>query len=95
MIEDISERLLREFAKRLQASLAEQPATDGDGATAAAAEAEPVNEPEEPTEPETKPEEPEAKVDEPESKADEPESKADKADEPESKADEPAEPILP
>ncbi len=95
MIEDISERLLREFAQRLQASLAEQPATDGDGATAAAAEAEPVNEPEEPTEPETKPEEPEAKVDEPESKADEPESKADKADEPESKADEPAEPILP
>ena len=88
MIEDISERLLREFAQRLQASLAEQPATVGDGATAAAAEAEPVNEPEEPTEPETKPEEPEAK-------AEEADSKADEADEPESKADEPAEPILP
>jgi carbon monoxide dehydrogenase subunit G len=39
MIEDISERLLREFAKRLQSSLAAQPETDAAPAAAAAAEA--------------------------------------------------------
>lgn len=76
MIEDISERLLREFAQRLQASLAEEPAAEakapeaaaGDGkapedaaAPAAEASAEPAAEAT-PADSEAKPEEPETRT---------------------------------
>jgi uncharacterized protein len=69
MIEDISERLLREFAQRLQASLAEEPAAAGAATAASATEAEPTKEAAQttqstPAEPEPTPAQPEAKADE-------------------------------
>jgi carbon monoxide dehydrogenase subunit G len=103
MIEDISERLLREFAQRLQASLTDEPAKGPDEAPEPEAAAEPAAPAPDakPEEPEPKPEEPEPKAEEPEPKAEEPEPKAEepepKPEEPEPKAEapEPAEPILP
>jgi hypothetical protein len=59
MIEDISERLLREFAQRLQASLTDEPAKDADEAPEPEAAAEPAA-----PEPEPKAEEPEPKAEE-------------------------------
>ncbi len=82
MIEDISERLLREFAQRLQASLTDEPAKGPDEAPEPEAAAEPAA-----PAPDAKPEEPEPKPEEPEPKAEEPEPKAE--------APEPPEPILP
>ncbi len=88
MIEDISERLLREFAQRLQASLAEDPAAAGAATAAAATEAEPAKEAAQttdstPAEPEPTPAEPEAKADEPIEPEPDPEAKADGPIEPE------------
>ena len=102
MIEDISERLLREFAQRLQASLTDEPAKEPDEASEpeAAAAPEPEPEPEEPKAEEPKAEEPEAEepeaeepeADEPEAEepeAEEPEAEEPEAEEPEPKAEEP------
>jgi uncharacterized protein len=68
MIEDISERLLREFAQRLQASLTDEPAKDADEAP----------EPEAPAAPTT----PEPVAEEPKEPEPEPKPKAEEAPEP-------------
>ncbi len=100
MIEDISERLLREFAERLQASLTDEPAKEPDEAPEPEAAAEPAAPEPEPEAEEPKAEEPKAeepKAEEPEPTAEEPEAEAPERILPEPEPepltpDEPAEP---